>query len=197
MRRKWCEITDQGEIGRILSSATIGRMATIGTDGYPYITPVNFVYLNGNVYFHSGPKGEKLDNLARDPRVCFEVDIPLAYIDSGFDPERRIGNLHQFYQCVIIRGEAQIVPNGPRKLAALTALVTKHEGGPDHEAVNEEMPAYKACQVVEIKPTSLSAKTDLWQEKTPQERSALVEFLKNRNRPGDPETIVAMGFKQD
>ena len=82
MRRNCCEITNPQDIERILNSTTIGRLAPSGADGYPYITPVNFVYHDGNIYFHSASKGEKLDNLARDPKVCFEVDIPLAYLDK-------------------------------------------------------------------------------------------------------------------
>ena len=109
MRRKHCEVTDPKEIERILSSTNVGRMATIGQDGYPYITPVNFVSLDGKIYFHCSPKGEKLDNLTREPRVCFEVDVPLSYIDIGLDPTRPICQLHQYYHSVIIRGTARDV----------------------------------------------------------------------------------------
>jgi hypothetical protein len=70
MRRKQCEITDPQEIQRILDATPIGRMASIGLDGYPYITPVNFVYYQGCIYFHCAPKGEKLQNIERDPKVC-------------------------------------------------------------------------------------------------------------------------------
>jgi len=194
MRRKHCEITDPQEISRILGSTNIGRLATNGSDGYPYVTPVNFVYYEGSIYFHSGPRGEKLDNLTRNPKVCFQVDIPLAYLDAGFDPERRVGKLHQFYHCVIIRGEARILPDGPKKVEILNALVAKHEKGADHEPVNEDMPAYKACVVVEIKPKSVSAKSDLWHNKTTEERLAVARYLKSRNRAGDAETVEALGF---
>ena len=130
----------------------------------------------------------------RDPKVCFEVDIPLAYLGAGLDPERRIGRLHQFYHCVIIRGEARLVPDGPLKITALNALVTKHERGFDHELVNEEMPGYKACQVVEIRPAFISAKSDLGQNKSPEERLAVAKYLQNCNRPRDKEAVKAMGF---
>jgi hypothetical protein len=192
MRRKQCEIKDPLEVKRILDSATIGRMATMGADGYPHITPVNFVYHQGNIYFHCAPKGEKLDNLTRDPRVCFEVDLPLAYLDTGFDPERRIRCVHQFYHCVIIKGEARVVPNSLLKVVALNALVAKHENSPGHELVSEDMPAYKACKVVEIKPSSISAKSDLHQAKSPEERGAIAQYLIARNRSGDLETARAL-----
>jgi uncharacterized protein len=194
MRRKYSEITDPGEIERILSLTTVGRLATNGADGYPYISPVNFVYHKGNIYFHSAPKGEKLDNLMRDPKVCFEVDIPLAYLDTSFDPARRVCHLHQYYHSVIIRGKASVITDGPQKVAVLNALVTKHEKSADHQLVNDEMPGYKACKVVEVQPTSISAKSDLGQNKSPEERSAITQYLKSRNQPGDLEAVKAMGF---
>ena len=197
MRRKQCEITDCKEIERILGATTIGRIATEGTDGYPYITPVNFVYHKGNIYFHSAPEGEKLDNLSQNPNVCFEVDIPLAYIDSGFDPDRRICQVHQFYHSVIIRGKASVVEDGPLKVESLNALIDKHERHSGHEFESEEMNAYAACIVVEIKPTSISAKSDLWQYKNSEIRIRLAQYLKSRNQAHDLETVVSMGFNPE
>jgi uncharacterized protein len=194
MRRKHCEITDPQEIERILSTTTVGRLATNGADGYPYITPVNFVYHQGYIYFHCASKGEKLDNLMRDPKVCFEVDIPLAYLDTGFHADRRICHLHQYYHSVIIRGKARIVPDGPSKVIALNALVTKHERGSGHELVNDEMPGYKACKMIEIEPTFISAKSDLGQNKSHEEQLAVAQYLKTRNQIGDSETVKEMGF---
>ena len=170
MRRKQSEVTDSGEIERILASATVGRLATIGADGYPYITPVNYVYYQGNIYFHCAPKGEKLDNIARNPRVCFEVDIPLAYFDVGFDSQRPICHLHQFYHCVIFRGTAAVVQDAALKQDSLNALVAKHEPGTDFDPVDEKMAGYKACLVIEVKPESISAKSDLVQKKTGVDR---------------------------
>ncbi len=40
-------------------------LATNGQDGYPYIAPLNFVALEGKIYFHCTPKGEK-NNLIRN-----------------------------------------------------------------------------------------------------------------------------------
>lgn len=195
MRRKHSEITDQTEIYRILSSTNIGRMATIGQDGFPYITPVNYVTLNGNIYFHCAPKGEKLDNLIRDPHVCFEVDVPLSYIDIGLDPGRPICNLHQFYHCIIIRGNAAVIEDDQLKLDALNALVAKHEKTEDFEKVTADMSGYKACVVIEIKPESISAKSDLIQNKSAADRRAVAEYLFKRQAPGDRETVAAMGFQ--
>ncbi len=195
MRRNHSEVTDPKEIQRILSLTNIGRLATNGQDGYPYITPVNFVSLENKIYFHCAPKGEKLENLIRNPRVCFEVDVPLSYIDIGLDPNRPICHLHQFYHCVIIRGFASVVQDSKLKVAALNALIAKHEGTDNFEKVTADMTAFKACEVIEVKPESITGKSDLIQNKTEEERRAVAEYLFQRNHPGDRQTVAAMGFQ--
>lgn len=195
MNRKHCEITDPVEIQRILNLTNIGRLATNGADGFPYITPVNFVVWHDNVYFHCARKGEKLDNLIRDSNVCFEVDVPLAYIDHNLDPRRPICHLHQFYHCVVIRGTASIVRDSKLKLNALNALVAKHEGNRDFGPVTEEQPGYKQSEVVEIKPISITAKSDLAQNKSHEDRKLIAEYLTERNRDGDLQTVKEMGFE--
>jgi len=195
MRRNHSEVTDPVEIQRILSLTNIGRLATIGQDGYPYITPVNFVSLEGSIYFHCAPKGEKLDNLIRNPQVCFEVDVPLSYIDIGLDPSRPICNLHQFYHCVIIRGSATVVKDSALKVAALNALIAKHEKTEDFPKVTADMAACKACEVIAVKPGSITAKSDLIQNKSEEDRRTVAEYLFKRNQPGDREAVASMGFQ--
>ena len=197
MRRRHCEITDPIVLETILATALVGRMATIGPDGYPYVTPVNFVFYQGCIYFHCALQGEKLDNIARDPKVCFEVDVPLAYIDMEANPGGGACKLHQFYHSVIIRGAARVVPDGEQKAAALNALVAKHEPGRSFPSVTADMPACRACAVVAIKPHSMTGKSDLARNKSPEERLAIARHLKKRSRPGDRETVEAMGFDPD
>lgn len=47
---------------------------------YPYVLPLNAVWLDGHIYAHTGLKGHKLDCLARDARVGFAgaVDVTIA-----------------------------------------------------------------------------------------------------------------------
>ena len=195
MRRKHNEVTDQKEIQQILSLTNIGRLATIGKDGYPYITPVNFVSYDGNIYFHCAPKGEKLDNLIQDPHVCFEVDVPLSYMNIDSYPGRPICQLHQFYHCVIIRGAASILLESSKKVDALNKLIIKHENTEDFEKVTDEMSGFKACKVIEIVPASITAKSDLGQNIPEDIRSAIAKYFAERNQVGDAETVKAMGYK--
>ena len=195
MKRKACEVTDPEVMEKILSEATIGRLATTDSGGYPYITPVNFVSHNGNIYFHCALTGEKLDNIARNAKVGFQVDIPLAYLDSQFSDDGSPCKLHQFYHCVIMRGTARVINDSQLKTDVLNALVEKHEKNRSIKKVHQDMPDYKICAVVEIHPEQISAKSDLAQGKSENVRAEVANYLKQRCWPGDLDTIQEMGFK--
>ena len=189
MKRKQCEITKRKTIEAILGRCTIGRMATIGKDGYPYITPVNYVYLNDTIYFHCASTGEKLENINRDSRVCFEVDIPLAYLDLDYYGELpEACMVHQFYHSVIMRGKAERVTSLEEKLRALNGLVKSHEpAGREFIPIASDTPAVKLCEVVAVRIESITGKSDLAQKKKPEEKKKLATYLLNRNLPGDTE----------
>lgn len=195
MRRKHCEITDQAEMAAILNETTVGRMATTGHDGYPYIVPVNFVFSKGNIYFHCAHKGEKLDNIARDPRVCFEADVPLAYLEVAFNGQNKACHVHQLYRSVIIRGRAAVVSDPAAKVEALTALAARHEGNHDFEALTPDDPPVKGCSVVEIIPENMTGKADLIQNKSVDDKRPVAADLAGRGLPGDLEAVKAMGFE--
>lgn len=195
MRRSQCEIKDPEEISSILEKARIGRLATLDQEGYPYITPVNFVFHKGCVYFHCAPEGEKLQNLEKDPKVCFQVDEPLAYLEVAFNPEKSPCKTHQLYRCVVIRGRAKVLQDGELKTEALNALVAKHEGSEDFKPVDPQLAAYRACRVVEIRPERTTAKADLLQGKPQELKKQVALHLLQRGLPGDLEAVRAMGFE--
>ena len=54
------DITDDKLIVEVLNLAEHGVLALY--DAKPYAVPVNFVYLDGAIYFHGSPKGKKNEN---------------------------------------------------------------------------------------------------------------------------------------
>ena len=66
MRRKDREITGRENIEPILQACKVCRVAMTGTDGWPYVIPMNFGYTwdeDGlTLYFHGGVKGKKIDS---------------------------------------------------------------------------------------------------------------------------------------
>ena len=190
MRRKLEDITEKRVIDAILKKARIGRLATIGEDGYPYVTPVNYVYWQEAICFHCALKGEKLDNIARNPKVCFEVDIPLAYLDTGFDKSKPPCDVGQFYQSVVIRGRAELISDIDKKVAALNALMASHEEVVGFAGITVETPAVAACVVVMVRVESISAKANLAQKRSEADKEKIRTYLQERGLPGDAEAAA-------
>lgn len=127
MRLAKKEISDRKTVEGLLAQCAVGRLGTVGADGYPMVKPLNFVYHEGRIYFHSAREGEKIEDIGRDERVCFEVDLPLAFVRGEGSPCKA----DYRYQSVICTGRARLVEDSQEKLGALKALMEKYqpEGG--------------------------------------------------------------------
>lgn len=187
MRQHKLEITDARQIGEILAAARVGRLGTLGADGYPYVVPVNYVYWQGAIYFHCALQGEKLENIKACPKVCFEVDAPLAYLDTGYDASMSPCAVTQFYRSVVIRGRAEVVDDVETKVAALNALMGIFENKADYGEISADTPAVASCLVVAIRIEQLTAKANLAQKKDDETRARIKGYLRDRDLPGDRE----------
>ena len=124
MQRRMKEFhLSEERVNEILNFSPTGSISTIGYDGYPYTVAVHYVYLNGNIYFHGLPKGEKLDNIKREPKVCFYIyDFKKILKDGIVSPCKADCQ----YESVCVRGQAFIVHDINEKQSALNAIVEKY-----------------------------------------------------------------------
>lgn len=97
----------------ILHRRGTGVLAVHGEEGYPYAVPLNYVYLNGRIYFHCARRGHKLDAIAENEKVSFCV------IDHD---EVLAEKLTTLYRSVIVFGRASVVEDSAEKREAVTAL---------------------------------------------------------------------------
>lgn len=127
MRKGNKEIRDKDVIIELLNICHVGRLGTTRGDGYPMIKPLNFAYHDNRIYFHTAKEGEKVEDIKRDSRVCFEVDLPISYVKAKNQP----CEAEYLYRSVIIRGRASFVEADEERLFALTCLMNKYqpEGG--------------------------------------------------------------------
>jgi len=86
VRRKDREVSSEEAI-KLLDSAEYGTLSTIGKDGQPYGVPLSYAYKNGCVYFHCALSGQKLDNIADNPRVSFCVVGKTKVLPDQFGTE--------------------------------------------------------------------------------------------------------------
>jgi uncharacterized protein len=155
MRRPEREIKDQETIKALLDQSQVGRMASINRKGYPVIKPLNFIYQDGKIYFHSSKKGEKVSDIRRGSPVCFEVDQPIAYLPAR-GPACKAS---YYYRSVILKGKAALVNARRRKMDILEKLMKKYQPAGNYEGISEEV--LEKTAVIEIFVEEITGKENL------------------------------------
>ncbi len=123
MRRAEKEINDRKEIEEILSRATVCRLALCAHE-QPYLVPLSFGYRDGTLYFHSAHQGKKMEMLAANGNVCFEVDI-----DCALEKSDTACNWTTKYRSVVGYGFASLIENSREKKEALDVLMAHYSDG--------------------------------------------------------------------
>lgn len=121
-RMKKFQLTSE-QIDELLHRTDTGRFATINENGYPYVVSMHFVYYNDKIYMHGLPKGQKIDNVNRNSKVCFEVNelfgLLTDNIENACDTEAE-------YNSVIIIGNASLIEDLDYKRKILNKIVEKY-----------------------------------------------------------------------
>lgn len=142
----------EARIHDLLQSEEVGRLATLGEDGYPYITPIHFVFVQDKIYIHGLAAGEKLRNIAANPHVGFEVEKMISFIH---DAEKPCGTNTE-YESVIIRGLASMLEDADKKIAILDAFVKKYT--PQHAGKAFPPSALQKTGIIEVEVRFCSGK---------------------------------------
>lgn len=138
--RRFKQGLTQEECISILEKEPRGVMAVHGEDGYPYAFPLDYVYLDGKLYFHCAREGHKLDAIAADSRVSFCV------MDEGF---RKEGDWALNISSVIIFGKIRKIEDSEETVRIARSLGLKYY--PTPESVEEEIrKAVSRVQILEL-----------------------------------------------
>jgi uncharacterized protein len=147
IRRKDREISVQEAI-KVFDSAEYGVLSTVDKDGQPYGVPLNYVYKNNSIYFHSAITGQKLENITNNPRVSFCVVGRTKILPDKFATE---------YESAIAFGIASEV-YGNERYKALLWLLEKYspdfiEEGKQYIEIKD-----KVAKVIKIEISHISGK---------------------------------------
>ena len=121
-RMKTHQLTAE-QINELLTKAETATLATINSDGSPYVTPVHYVYKDGKIYIHGLPAGHKVDNIKRNSAVCFNTYSMLGYL---LDSEGKPCDTNTAYQSVTVQGNAGFVEEKSEKVKVLNYIVEKY-----------------------------------------------------------------------
>jgi nitroimidazol reductase NimA-like FMN-containing flavoprotein (pyridoxamine 5'-phosphate oxidase superfamily) len=151
MRKQDREITDPSEIEKILERGEVINVAMCQGD-QPYVLPFNYGFLNGLIYIHSARKGLKLDVLARNPKVSFNVVTDVQLL-----PADRPQDCSVAYSSVVGFGRSRMVDDPAEKLAALEAVMVQYY--PKNDAWQYPDKVVTVCTVWCIEIDHLTGKT--------------------------------------
>ena len=115
--RRIKQTASQEECIALLESAPRGVLAVHGENGYPYGLPVNYVYLDGRIYFHCAKEGHKLDAIRANDKVSFTI---LS------EPVRNDGEWWYCFTSVIVFGRISDINEPEKADMVLRALGSKY-----------------------------------------------------------------------
>ncbi|MCD8036492.1 MAG: pyridoxamine 5'-phosphate oxidase family protein [Clostridiales bacterium] len=154
MQHRMKEFTmEQNDIDALIARVPAMRISTIDANGYPYTVCVHYIRYDGCFYFHGLPQGEKLDNIARCPKVCLEIseltrimkeDLPLP---CDADAE---------YESVVVRGDAEVVKDISEKAKVLGLIIDKYVPEMSGFTLPDNM--LRGTAVVKVTPVSITGK---------------------------------------
>lgn len=154
MIRKDREITDRDAIISIMRRCHVCRLAfNDATTGFPYIIPMNFGITEGDgeliLSFHCAKHGYKLDLIAKDPRVAFEMECDVELV---YNPAHKHNT--EIFKSVVGYGYAEVVNESEQKIVLLQSLVNRY-----HEHSLEVTQADAArCTIFKVAVTQLFGK---------------------------------------
>lgn len=145
-------VTDQAEVISILDKCQIIHIGMLDEDEV-YIVPMNYGYIYENdqltFYVHGAKKGRKMDVVASNPKVSFEMEC-----DVNPFPGKVACQYGTSYACIMGKGIATIVEDVQEKMKGLSVIM-KTQTGKDFE-FNEKM--VSIVNVMKIQVTGYSAK---------------------------------------
>ena len=129
MVRKKQQITE-AECIEILKNEPRGVLSVLGDEGYPYGLPIDHWYCeeDGNLYFHSGMTGHKVDAMKKHDKASFCV------FDEGY---RREGEWALNIRSVIVFGRIQIMEDQEKAMEIVRKLSYKYTS--DTEFIEKEI----------------------------------------------------------
>jgi uncharacterized protein len=121
--RRADKLMPEAGVRELVARARSGRLATVGPDGWPYVVPLLYVWIDGEIWVHNTrAQGHLRENVGHEARVCFEIDEPGEVFPYGrFECDTSVA-----YRSVIAFGRIRIVDERARKQAFFDALMAKY-----------------------------------------------------------------------
>ncbi|MGB4500655.1 MAG: pyridoxamine 5'-phosphate oxidase family protein [Natronincolaceae bacterium] len=153
------KVTDKNKIETFLQQARVGHLGMV--DGNrPYVVPLNFIWMDGKIYFHGATGGRRNRVIEANPEVCFTVSREYGTV---VDPVP--ADVDTAYMSVMIFGRAQPITDLGETTRILQEIVNKYVPGYYSEPLSKQYvdklrsPVFGGpVQVYQIDPHHITAK---------------------------------------
>lgn len=121
--RRADKLMSDERVREMISRGYSGRLATVGSDGWPYIVPLLYVWMNGEIWVHNTRvRGHFRANVDHEPRVCFELDDPGEVFAYGrYECDTSVA-----YRSAIVFGRIRVIEDRQQKEVFFDALMAKY-----------------------------------------------------------------------
>ena len=121
--RRADKLMSEQAVHDMIAQAYSGRLATVGEDGWPYIVPLLYVWMKGEIWVHNTrAHGHLRANVDHDTKVCFEVDEPGQVFPYGrFECDTSLS-----YRSVVAFGRIRVIEEPTQKSAFFRELMEKY-----------------------------------------------------------------------
>lgn len=207
------EIKSKAKIIQFLNEQPVGRIGSIDERGYPQIIPMNFVFVEdkgrsgnleidvdktnlGTVYMHSHPFGEKIENIIRNSKVGFEVDMHICFLPSYYFHPADASQADTLYISVVIKGNAFIVTDLEEKAKALNALMIKYQKEGGYVPLTSNMATVREVAVLKVVPDEMRGKYKIGQHWQPKYRIKMAtKIIQREDSAVAREILKVMGIQ--
>ncbi len=178
-------------IKEILDVVEYGTLALCSEDK-PYSLPINFVEVDGSIYFHGSKKGRKIDTIKANQFASFSAVEPYSIIDSDFSSNSELAcPATHFFKSVVVDGKIEIVEEYDEKVLMLSSLMRKLQPKGGYKPLSQEVykKAINATLIYKLVPDSMSLKLKFGQKLTQERFDMIIKNLEKRGSKKDMETI--------
>ncbi len=148
MRRRDREVTDKNAIEDIILRSKVCKLAMCEKN-QPYIVPLCFGFKDNTLYFHSAPKGKKIDILKKNTNVCFEFEILAQVVKSA-----KACKWGMKYRSVIGYGKADFIKDEDMKRQAFDIIMKQYTD----ESFDYEEALLKSTLIIKVEIQSMTGK---------------------------------------
>jgi uncharacterized protein len=145
-------ITDQSLTDAVISVCDVCFVGMVDENNMPYTIAMNFGYLDGIIYLHSGPNGKKIGVLRNNPNVCLVMSTAHEMYHQSDNVACSYG---MKYKSVMITGKIEFIEDLEEKVNALSAVMKQYTG---REDFRYSQPSLKNVTVMKVIPGKTECK---------------------------------------